>query len=212
MKAIMNVPDLKELNLKPRDIRNYIGKIADDNFKDIVMWHDRKYPPLIYPKPFKGGFEVISYGENMDFMNFIKEKIYSHTDFFGKKIKGVRLKDEKYGFPLKESRMYETRTPIIIAVNEFEMSGACNDIYFKNYINMRINRDVEYQIKSIFDVRTKLNIEIMPIEIKRLSIEYKPGIKFPAVAMKFYSNYALPRFLGYKNGLGWGEIIPVKFN
>ena len=55
------------------------------------------------------------------------------------------------------------------------------------------------------------DLELMFDEKALRLIEIKEGVKkFPAIFGKFASNYKLPRFIGYKNGLGFGEVFEVK--
>ena len=77
------------------------------------------------------------------------------------------------------------------------------------YIAHRIKSDAEYQIKNWFGLDLKINdFSIISISnLKQLFLDYKDGVKVPAVTMDFVSNFRLPRFVGYKIGLGWGEII-----
>ena len=209
MKLLVNVPNCNELNLAPRDIRNYVGSIVDERFEDKVMRHKMDLPQVIYPKTYKGGFEIVSYSNDVELMQHVKNKIDSHRNFFGQEIKNARFINEQYEIPQKQETSYITRTPVIIAVNLFEfkaVAGKITDSFFANYINIRIKNDVRYQIKKIYGIDFDFDLKTAVMDIKRISIQYK-DIKLPAITMKFYSNYTLPRFMGYKIGLGWGEII-----
>jgi hypothetical protein len=202
-------------SFKPRDVRNYVGSIVDEKFKDLAMWHKHATPELIYVKPFKNSFEIISPKNDITLISHIAEKIEKNRDFYGKKIEKVFLKNEQFLFPQRGLTCYSTRTPIIIALNskEIGITLACkknNEMDdLKRYLTHRIESDAEFQIKEWFGLDLKINeFAITSISnIKQLFLDYKDGIKFPAITMDFVCNYRLPRFIGYKIGLGWGEII-----
>lgn len=213
MKIVAKVKDCGVF--KPRDVRNYIGSIVDDKYKDIVMWHKTITPELIYVKPFKDSFEIISNKNDISLAEHIVKKIEVHSNFYGKKIERVWLKNEQFAFPQRGLTAYTTRTPIIIGTNEKEVgiSLACkaknNMDDLARYIAHRIKSDMEYQIKNWFGLNLKIDdFSIISMSnLKQLFLDYKEGVKVPAVTMDFVSNFRLPRFVGYKIGLGWGEII-----
>jgi hypothetical protein len=80
------------------------------------------------------------------------------------------------------------------------------------YIKHRIKSDVEYKAKYYFNLDFNLddlNIIIQKEDIRL--VDYKDDTKkFQAAFLKFASNYSLPRFVGYRVGLGWGEILNQK--
>ena len=213
MKIVAMVGDCG--GFKPRDVRNYVGAIVDENFKDLAMWHKHTTPELIYVKPFKNSFEIISVKNDISIISHIADKIEKNRDFYGKKIEKVFLKNEQFLFPQRGLTFYSTRTPIIIGNNEKEIgiSFACkvknNMEDLTRYIAHRIKSDAEYQIKNWFGLDLKIDdFSIISISnLKQLFLDYKDGVKVPAVTMDFVSNFRLPRFVGYKIGLGWGEII-----
>ena len=213
MKIVVKLKDAG--GFKPRDVRNYVGSIVDEKYKDLAMWHKNATPELIYVKPFKESFEIISNKNDISLISHIAEKIEDHPNFYGKKIERVWLKNEQFNFPQRGLTTYMTRTPIIIGTNEKEIgiSFACkvknNMEDLTRYIAHRIKSDAEYQIKNWFGLDLKINdFSIISISnLKQLFLDYKDGVKVPAVTMDFVSNFRLPRFVGYKIGLGWGEII-----
>ena len=213
MKIVVKLKDAG--GFKPRDVRNYVGSIVDEKYKDLAMWHKNATPELIYVKPFRESFEIISNKNDISLMSHIAEKIEDHPNFYGKKIERVWLKNEQFNFPQRGLTTYTTRTPIIIGTNEKEIgiSFACkvknNMEDLTRYIAHRIKSDAEYQIKNWFGLDLKIDdFSIISISnLKQLFLDYKDGVKVPAVTMDFVSNFRLPRFVGYKIGLGWGEII-----
>ena len=208
--------------LYSRDIRNFIGSIVDEEFKDTVLWHKKVPPELIYVKPFRFGFEVLSWKNRMDLLYHLYEKIKDKSI----NIKGIKaniensfFKEEGFNIPQKGLYFYYTRTPIILSVNpvEYKIVYACNmqkqqdDLI--RYIKKRIKYSIIYNAKHYFDL--DINLDDLNLIIERQDIrlvDYKNGgKKFQAVFLKIASNYSLPRFVGYKIGLGWGELIEKKF-
>ena len=202
MKLLINVPNCFELNLVPRDVRNYVGAIVNEKFKDKVMWHENDLSPVIYPKTYKGGFEIVNYFNDVELMQHIKNMIETHRNFFGKEIKSVRFINEQYEIPQRQEMVYIARTPVIIAGNLLKFQAP----NYNDYINYRIKSDVLFQIKKIFGVDFDFDLKVMLEDVKRMTVKYKDDVILPALTMKLYSNYTLPRFIGYKTGLGWGEL------
>jgi hypothetical protein len=213
MKIVVKVNEVS--GFRPRDVRNYVGSIVDEKYKDLAMWHKNTTPELIYVKPFKDSFEIISNKNDISLISHIADKIEDNPNFYGKKIERVWLKSEQFNFPQRGLTSYITRTPIIIGTNEREIgvSYACkvkNDIDgLVSFVTHRIKSDMEYQIKNWFGLDLRVDeFKILSVsEFKQLFLDYKDGVKVPAVTMNFTSNFRLPRFVGYKIGLGWGEII-----
>ena len=83
MKIVVKLKDAG--GFKPRDVRNYVGSIVDEKYKDLAMWHKNATPELIYVKPFKESFEIISNKNDISLMSHIAEKIEDHPNFYGKK-------------------------------------------------------------------------------------------------------------------------------
>jgi len=131
------------------------------------------------------------------------------------KIEKVWFKNEEFIIPQKGLCFYETRTPVILSTNntEFKIVYAINTNNnieeMKKFIEYRIKKDIEYKAKEYFNLDLDLKDLNLIIQNENIRlVEYKEGLKkFQAVFMKFASNYSLPRFIGYKTGLGWGEII-----
>lgn len=213
MKLSVKIKDVGDAGISPRDVRNYVGSIVDEKFINKAMWHQRSSSPVIYPKVHRDGFEIVNYTNDIELMQHIKNRIDTHRIFYGENIDDVRFVNEQYNVPQKGDKIYMSRTPLIIGVNPFELrllDCRTDSEYFKRYLNARINDDVRYQIKNYLNLDITFDIKITPIEIKRIGVQYKDDVRLPAVVMKFHSTHSLPRFLGYKTGLGWGEIIKAK--
>ena len=215
MKLIVRTTTDKVKELTPRDIRNFIGSIVDAKYKDLAMWHEKRYPELIYIKPFAKGFEILNYTNNIELMEHIEEKLLEHKDIairgIKTKISKVWTKPEQFIFPYRDLCVYKTRTPIVISVNpvEFGISYFAKDDKEKlfSYVKSRIVKSVKLQAKQYFDVEVDMeDFQIKVLKYEHFQIKYKDNELYPAVFMEFMSNYKLPRFVGYKIGLGWGEI------
>jgi hypothetical protein len=220
MKLIVKT-DKEIKSLKPRDIRNFIGAVTDDKYADDILWHKKTPPKLIYVKPYKMGFEIVTWTNDYGLLQHIAEKIQDKTmniKGINAKITDTWFKDENFTIPQKGLYFYETRTPVILSTNpvEYKIVYAINTSNNKkaliDYIKHRIKNDVEYKAKHYFNL--DLDLKDLNLIIKNENVrlvDYKDGLKkFQAVFMKFASNYSLPRFVGYKTGLGWGELIPNK--
>jgi len=220
MKIIVETTKLKDL--LPKDIRRYIGDIVDVEYKDKVLWHKRDVPELFYVKPYKNGFEIINYKNNMTLLKHIKEKLleYPKLNLKGIKasIKDVLIKEEDYLIPQRQLSFYWIRTPIVIATNntEFKLVYAINKNNnqkdFLKYLHRRFKSDLSYKLKKIHNIDMQFDdLELMFDEQALRLVEVKEGVKkYPAIFGKFACNYRLPRFISYKNGLGFGEIIEIK--
>lgn len=211
MKIIVKAKDAGSLT--PRHVRDYVGAIVDQEYKDVCMWHKHSVPELIYPKLYKDGFEIVSV-KNGSVLEHIAGKIEASKKFYGRNIEKVWFKEEKFGFPQRRLTAYQTRTPIVIGSNkvEYGIAVACakngRPADLKRYIGRRIKSDVEHYVKAYFGVNISIpDLSLNITELKQLFLNYKEGVRLPMAAMSFTSNYSLPRFVGYKIGLGWGEII-----
>jgi hypothetical protein len=212
----------KEIKLlTPRDIRNFIGSVVDEKYKDEVMWHKHLPPKLIYIKPFKNFFDILTYTNDIGLLYHIADKIKDKEikiKGINAKIKDIDFKDETFEIPKKRLSFYTTRTPVILSTNpvEFKLVYTLNiknkTDELKRYIIHRIRTDVEYRAKYYYNLDLNLKDLELIIQNKKIRlVEYKEGLKkFQAVYMNFASNYTLPRFVGYKTGLGWGELISKK--
>ncbi len=213
MKLSVKIKNLGDTGVLPREVRNYVGSIIDEKFIPKAMWHQRSSSPVIYPKVHKDSFEIVNYTNDIELMQHIKYRIDTHRNFYGNEIDDVKFINEQYNVPQRGDMIYISRTPMIIGINPFELKlldCRTDSEHFKRYINARINDDVRYQIKNYLNLDIEFDIKITPIEVKRIGVQYKEDARYPAVIMKFHSSHSLPRFLGYKTGLGWGEIIKAK--
>ena len=216
MKVIVGTKQKIPKTILPRDVRNYVGSIVNEKYKDFFMWHQHKQPPLVYVKPFKKGFEIVFYYNNFEAIFHLIEKIKNNRNFYGIDIKKVWTKEEGFVPPLKVTNpiTYITRTPIIVGTNPTEwgiVHGVKDDEKkLKDYFVYKIKDTISHQLKEYGSINVDLkDVEIDIGEYKFFFQKYKEDKFFPAFFATFKSNYQLPRFVGYKIGLGFGEIYRV---
>lgn|GEM_PF-1262023 len=204
------------------DIRRYIGSIVSDKYKEIFMWHEHTPSPFIYLKPYKDYFEILTYREEMiDALEHLISRITLNPII---KLNGISLevdniKARESNFAKIESGLfrYRTRTPIVIGSSKTEHaiynSLKDDDEGMKDFASKTILDSVKYQIKEYFGVDFDA-IEEATISFSSFShftVNYKnSGTFYPAVYCEFVSTYSLPQMLGYKFGLGYGHIVPVR--
>ncbi|RZV40166.1 MAG: hypothetical protein EVJ48_01365 [Candidatus Acidulodesulfobacterium acidiphilum] len=211
-----------------RDIRNFIGSIADEKDKDFVMYHGKGLSPVIYSKPYRNIFEITfakSDKESIDVIGDLANKLNSGNFVcYGEKINKVDVSYDNYlSFAdKKEMVFYKSRTPFVLGVNNteykilFNVSQKSDKTDFIKYLKRRIIDSVIFQAKEYlnselpFDLLDKIEIYFQNQNNQFVfkNIKYKDKI-LPVMYLSFISNYRLPEFLGYKMGLGFGQISNV---
>ena len=222
MKLIVKT-DKEIKGLLPRDVRNFIASVIGEKYRDKVLYHGFAPSELIFVKPFKRGFEIVSYKNDADLLFHIEEAIRDKTINVFKtkaKIEKIWYKPEDLILPQKGLFFYYTRTPVILSTNpvEYRIVYATNNKKDKSdlirYIKHRIKKDVIFKIKHYYGIDVSNVLKDLNLIIKEENVrlvEYKKGEKKRQAAyLKFASNYSLPRFVGYKTGLGWGELVNVR--
>ncbi len=211
-----------------RDIRNFIGSIADEKDKDFVMYHGKGLSPVIYSKPYRNIFEIIfakSDEQSINVIGDLANKLNSGNFVcYGEKINKVDVSYDNYlSFAdKKEMVFYKSRTPFVLGVNNteykilFNVSQKSDKTDFIKYLKRRIIDSVIFQAKEYLNSELPLDL-LDKIEIYFQNqnnqfvfknIKYKDKI-LPVMYLSFISNYRLPEFLGYKMGLGFGQISNV---
>jgi len=207
-------------HLTSRDIRNFIASISSDN-ADEILWHKGgNLPRLVFTKPYDCAFEIISYSNNEDLINSIANNLQNKNIRIDKAdaniISTIVGYEELIFEKLTKPITYVSRTPMILSANpvEYKIVYATNKYNKKDlfrYIIEKIKKDIQYKMKYYKKIDVSKEVENLQIDIKNAQlrlVEYKPYEKKKQAAyLTFESNYALPRFIGYKMGLGWGEII-----
>jgi hypothetical protein len=213
-----------------RDIRNFIGSIADEKDKNFVMHHNWGLSPVIYPMPYHNNFEIVftkSDELSINIMNNLIEKLESkNISFYGEKIKKVNVNYDTY-FSLDESKkgmtFYKSRTPFVLAINNTEYKILYNVVKnqdksdFMKYLKRKIKDSILFQAKEFSSNNISLSEVLNDLEIyfqndsehfSFKNIQYKDKT-LPVMYLSFISNYKLPEFIGYKIGLGFGHFVNI---
>ena len=211
-----------------RDIRNFIGSIANEKDKDFVMYHGNGLSPVIYSKPYRNIFEITfakSDEQSINVIGDLANKLNSGNFLcYGEKINKVDVSYDNYlSFEdKKEMVFYKSRTPFVLGVNNteykilFNVSQKSDKTDFIKYLKRRIIDSVIFQAKEYLNSELPLDL-LDKIEIYFQNqnnqfvfknIKYKDKI-LPVMYLSFISNYRLPEFLGYKMGLGFGQIFNI---
>ena len=211
-----------------RDIRNFIGSIANEKDKDFVMYHGNGLSPVIYSKPYRNIFEITfakSDEQSINVIGDLANKLNSGNFLcYGEKINKVDVSYDNYlSFEdKKEMVFYKSRTPFVLGVNNteykilFNVSQKSDKTDFIKYLKRRIIDSVIFQAKEYLNSELPLDL-LDKIEIYFQNqnnqfvfknIKYKDKI-LPVMYLSFISNHRLPEFLGYKMGLGFGQIFNI---
>jgi hypothetical protein len=227
--AIYKEPITGNGRLLPRDIRNYLGAIThdDEELNKIVMWHERKQPSIIYTMPNRKSFAILSFLPETEAKKYfikIKNAIERNPNI---SIGGVCVQvgevfTTDYEYTNFSNGFFERefRTPFILGVSKQDYAIA-RELSKDEKIDMpRLEKMMSDTIKEsiLFQQRDWFGEEIFNTDdlmliykdIKYLSVEYKKGEWYPAVRATVISNKLLPHFLGYKIGLGYGELATQK--
>ena len=211
--------------LSPRDVRDFLASVNKrDQYIEKILWHKHIPPELIYRRPTKDYLEIINYTNDIEMMEYFKnivvgKEIYNSQ---GKsKIKHVSLKTENFEIPKPLApyfAVYRTRTPIIIASNgdEIEKIRKIEDdnkaikAFLKEFIVDSILHQARHYlgVEIPEDYRKQILIDV--IDIKYFYVPYpkrEVKLNFPSVRCKVISNFLLPRFVGYRIGYGFGELM-----
>ena len=227
--VIYEKPILGNKRLYPRDIRNYIGAITkeDEPLNKIAMWHKNMQPPLIYSMPNRKSFAIYSFLPKNKIekdLEAIKKCILKNKEIH---IKGINLKVKEvfiadYEYTEFQNGYFERNlmTPMIIASSNQEyrrarMLSQNNEINHSELEKMMtdtIKESIRFQHKDWFN-QDDVEIEDLMLiykDVKYMAFEYKKDQWYPAVRATIISNKMLPHFLGYKSGLGFGELASMK--
>ena len=224
----------REQRIYPREIRNYIASITqeDKEVHEELMAHKRVQPTFIFSMPNHKSFAIYTFKDDprsKAMLRIIQKRIEENPHI---NIKGVVAEVERsyttvYDFTKFEvGRLYERslRTPMIIAANVAEyaqcraLTEGEGDIEgLKKYVIGKIRETVSLMARDWFNgARAEFIAEIMNnavIAIKDLEyfpLEYKENEYYPAVRATIMSDVNLPQYLGYKTGMGYGELSRLK--
>jgi len=212
-------------NLTPRHVRDFLASLnRKAEYNDIILWHKHIPPELIFTAPTqKGYFEIINYRNNVEMMEYFK-KIMSGkeliTECGSSRVEKVMLRNENFILPQLNLgiAVYTTRTPIIIASNTEEINEIRkieNDKeklrrFLKQFILDSIAHTAKFYMGYEIPKSTLKEMAVDVSEIKYFYVPYpKKEVKlyFPSVRCRIISNFLLPRFVGYRIGYGFGELM-----
>jgi len=206
--------------VKPRDIRNIMMSALKDEATASKISNKKKkehtQSTFVYPKPRPRSFEIVSYTNDLDALAELELALVGKTiNLAGKDvlITDAKWENEQYESLKQELSMYKTRTPIVITSNPVEHKLVYNlsrkdDDSLEKYIIQKIKEMIQIQVKEFFNKEISLDDLMIKItEFNKVTVDVAKGRYEQAVYMSFMSNYRLPRFLGFKNGLGFGEIL-----
>jgi hypothetical protein len=223
-KMIIHIERENEARFYPRDVRNYIGAIVDEQYKDLFMHHEKTTSPFAYSKPAKNTIVIYSFLEsNTEALRHAAEKVMSHRTIAlngsSSKVISVEIKEARYSTFAQGMYEYETRTPIVVGTlksQKIEFSKMYQDsdtLGLVEFTRNAIIEAIEVNTRHWFGEGIDLGESLMIIPksgFKTHRLRYNETHAFPAVTMRFVSNVQLPTFIGYKIGLGYGELIHIK--
>jgi hypothetical protein len=214
--------------LYPRDIRNYINSIIPQEnieLKSFFAWHEHSTSPVIYPMPNRKGFAIISYkSDAVAYFEKLMELIKNSSELTFKN--GIKnsiktIFTTKYNYTRFDNGVVERkmRTPLVIASSKQDYAKARE--LSKDEIDMKaleeLTRDAIKQSliktnKDWFDRELDFidDVFILFKNMEYIPIKYKENEWYPAVRATIISNIELPEFIGYKIGLGYGELMRLK--
>ncbi len=224
MKLVMTLENPIEW-LSQRDVRDFLASVNKrEQYVEKILWHKHIPPVLIFRKPTKSGIEIVNYTNDIEMMEYFKrvvvgKEIYNNQ---GKsRIGYASLKTENFEIPKPLApyfAIYRTRTPIIIASNDDELRAIrkieSNTKALRDFLKSFILKSIYHQAKHYLGINLpeeyKKQILIDVADIKYFYVPYpKKEVKlnFPSVKCRVISNYLLPRFIGYRIGYGFGELM-----
>ena len=224
MKLVLQLSEFVE-DLTPRDIRNFLASVNKrDDYMEKILWHRHIPPVLIYTwQTRKGVVDVVNYTNDVEMMNYLKNAVYKReikTKTRVVKVESAVLRNENFIMPRIATAfaVYKTRTPMIIASNDEELKEIrkieSDEEKLRGFLKDFITQSIFHLIKHYLGVdvphsqREKLKIDVS--DIKYFYVPYpKEEVKlhFPSVKCRIISNCLLPRFVGYRIGYGFGELV-----
>lgn len=211
--------------LSPRDVRNFLASVNKrDEYNKKVLWHKHIPPVLIFRNPTKNHLEIINYTNDVEMMEYFRKIVVGKEIYNSQgksRIKRASLKTENFEIPKPLApyfAVYRTRTPIIIASNNKEIEKIRkieNDTralreFLKNFILNSIFHQTKHYLGIDLPEKYKKQILIDIADIKYFYVPYPKkeiSLNFPSVKCRVISNYLLPRFVGYRIGYGFGELV-----
>lgn len=223
MKIVVRLENPFELT--SRDVRDFVASVnKKQEYNSKILWHQHIPPEIIFTKPTQNGvFELVNYRNDIEMMEYLKRVIRNseiYTQAGKSTIKYANLKTENFIMPKISPALavYNTRTPIIIGSNDTDkerIRKISDDIGKIRHIAKSVIKDsIFYQIKHYLgiDVPVKQQEDVV-VDVADINFFFVPYPKkevkldMPAVKCKVISNVILPRFVGYRIGYGFGELV-----
>lgn len=214
--------------LLPRDIRNYIASITkdDDAVHSVVMSHERKQPTLLYSMPNRKSFAIYSFrkdDEVKELFKKIKAKIEENPiiSINGASAVVKEVFTTKWYYTNFKNGLFERRlrTPMVIGASvgeyararQLSADGEVDMQELQKFVTDTIKESIRFQHRDWFDEEYEADdLMIVYKDLEYTPIRYKEGQYFPAVRGTIICNKELPMFIGYKSGLGFGELSTIK--
>lgn len=206
-------------NIDKKDIDKILFHLSDAEIKDNSI---RRYPYILFGKPNENTFYIYGYeDEGKRLLKEIKKSLPLCLDIKNREFNISNIKEVEYDSMPKssfEKITYYTSTPILLfssnSVKKVEgivynknISKDEKDSQLQEFTNILIRRSVKHIFKEVMGKSKEVfeNIEINWKEFKLIVIKDKDRKKF-AVVGEFESNWHLPKFIGNRNGAGFGKL------
>lgn len=206
-------------NIDKKDIDKILFHLNENEIKDNSI---RRYPYILFGKPNESTFYIYGYeDEGKRLLKEIKKSLPLCLVINNKEFNISNIKEVEYDSMPKssfEKITYYTSTPILLfssnSVKKVEgivynknISKDEKDSQLQEFANILIRRSVKHIFKEVMGKSKEVfeNIEINWKEFKLIVIQDKNSKKF-AIVGEFESNWHLPKFIGNRNGAGFGKL------
>lgn len=206
-------------NIDKKDIDKILFHLNENEIKDNSI---RRYPYILFGKPNESTFYIYGYeDEGKRLLKEIKKSLPLCLDIKNREFNISNIKEVEYDSMPKssfEKITYYTSTPILLfssnSVKKVEgivynknISKDEKDSQLQEFANILIRRSVKHIFKEVMGKSKEVfeNIEINWKEFKLIVIQDKNSKKF-AIVGEFESNWHLPKFIGNRNGAGFGKL------
>lgn len=201
-----------------RALRGAMATLASDKHITQILHHQHGVSPIIYTKSVKNVMELYLTHDDGLLENEVLN-IILHPKF---NLNGIKL--IKSTIHLLQKDIFETnktnslikyslRTPVIYA-------AVSKDIKYVD--KLRFNDPTKLESFAVEKIRESINQRLRELgkpthdlsdmkitfeDIKLFACKFKQNELYPAFFSRYlYSNYQLPLFLGYKIGVGYGQV------
>ena len=205
---------LKKIN--PREVRDFIGSLVEDEFKEKIFWHKHIPAPVIISRESSRSLALISAYSDIELFEQLKNVLNRRKKIKvnGRECKIVRIVEDRYNFRIPQLRfsVFRTLTPVIITSCSDELEDYLKvkdkkellEKYTAEVIKKTVIHHVKFYLNREVDMEDFYIKFIEKYETGRL--EYKNGVFLNYVKGVFASNYSLPEFVGYRTNFGYGKL------